>query len=485
MDLASFRQALTRCGIAQALARNAVFAQGYNNMEVFAHYLANDRSVADFVKSVNKLPANQDGDRPSIPFASIRLLQAMRHWTIERQRCGLPIVHNELTQEELERILERMEEVESIAEMKPVPPPLPDKFTSFGKNWRVFSGGFKGHCAVVRGTMNIPLAYLLRDHAVVTPEHRVADYSTADERLMAIVSLQGRDYKKDNSLVWQLLRPLVLETAAWNYVKQYDTAQDGRSAFLALQTRGEGEAAVDARRAAAEETIQKAQYTGKSKRFSIQHYINLLQGAFTELESIGEGEYALTEKQKVSIFTKGLVAEEYAATKHSIYQNESTRSDFQKCYAFVETMEQFKPSYATTSSFDRNISETGSSKKEIDKGYRSPAQWAALSKEEREKILSARGSSKKAGDKKGKKAKKQDGNKRKLEAVVTAAADAISAITDETAETGHGTDGNSSRTSTGSGSGQTPADQFGRKAHEIKKILQTMVSAATGGKKSE
>jgi hypothetical protein len=248
--------------------------------------------------------------------------------------------------------------------------------------------------------------------------------------------------------------------------------------------RGEGEAAVDARRAAAEEIIQKAQYTGKSKRFSIQHYINLLQGAFTELESIGEGEYALTEKQKVSIFTKGLVAEEYAATKHSIYQNEETRSDFQKCYAFVETMEQFKPSYATTSSFDRQISETGSLKKEIDGGYRSPAQWAALSKEEREKILSARGA-KKAGDKKGKKGKKKDGNKRKLEAVVTAAADAISAITGETEETGHGTDGNSSRTSNGSGSGQTPANQFGRKAHEIKKILKTMVTAAMGGKKSE
>jgi hypothetical protein len=453
-------------------------------MEVFARYLANDRSVADFVKSVNKLPANQDGDRPSIPFASIRLLQAMRHWTIERQRCGLPIVHNELTQEELERILERMEEVDSITEMKPVPPPLPGKFTSFGKNWRVFSEGFKGHCAVVRGTMTIPLAYLLREHTIVTPEHRAAEYSTADERLMAIVRLQGRDFKKDNSLVWQLLRPLVLETAAWNYVKQYDISQDGRSAFLALQTRGEGEAAVDARRAAAEEIIQKAQYTGKSKRFSIQHYINLLQGAFTELESIGEGEYALTEKQKVSIFTKGLVAEEYAATKHSIYQNEETRSDFQKCYAFVETMEQFKPSYATTSSFDRQISETGSLKKEIDGGYRSPAQWAALSKEERERILSARGA-KKAGDKKGKKGKKKDGNKRKLEAVVTAAADAISAIMGETEETGHGTDGNSSRTSNGSGSGQTPANQFGRKAHEIKKILKTMVTAAMGGKKSE
>jgi hypothetical protein len=305
----------------------------------------------------------------------------------------------------------------------------------------------------------------------------------ADERLMAIVSLQGRDYQKDNSLVWQLLRPLILETAAWNYVKQYDTTQDGRSAFLALQTRGEGEAAVDARRAAAEEIIQTAKYTGKSKRFSIGNYINLLQGAFTELESIGEGEYALTEKQKVSIFTKGLVAEEYAATKHSIYQNEETRSDFQKCYAFVETMEQFKPSYANTSSFDRNVSETGSSKKGIDKGYRSPAQWAALSKEEKDKILSARGS-KKSGDRKGKKGRKPDGNnKRKLEAVVTEAAEAISAITDDAETTG--TDGNSSRTPSGLSSGTSPADQFGRKAHKIKRIIQNVVTAAKGGKKSE
>ena len=107
-------------------------------MEVFAHYLANDKSIVDFVQLVNKLPADQNGDRPLIPFASIRLLQAMRHWTNERQYCGLAIVHNELTHEELEQILEHMEEVETIADMKPVPPLLPKKLGSFGKNWRIF-----------------------------------------------------------------------------------------------------------------------------------------------------------------------------------------------------------------------------------------------------------------------------------------------------------------------------------------------------------
>jgi hypothetical protein len=58
MDLATFRQALICCGINQALERNFMIAQGYNNTGVFACYLANDRSVVDFVKAVNKLPAD-------------------------------------------------------------------------------------------------------------------------------------------------------------------------------------------------------------------------------------------------------------------------------------------------------------------------------------------------------------------------------------------------------------------------------------------
>ena len=75
MDLATFRQALLRCGVTQALARNSVIAQGFTDMEVFARHLANDRSVVDFVRSVNKLPAAPDGERPSIPFASISIFK--------------------------------------------------------------------------------------------------------------------------------------------------------------------------------------------------------------------------------------------------------------------------------------------------------------------------------------------------------------------------------------------------------------------------
>jgi hypothetical protein len=77
-----------------------------------------------------------------------------------------------------------MEEVERIADMKPVPPPLPETFGSFGKKWRVFLEGFKRHCAGVRGNLYISLVCILREHTIVTPEHRAAAYSTGCRRML-------------------------------------------------------------------------------------------------------------------------------------------------------------------------------------------------------------------------------------------------------------------------------------------------------------
>ncbi|MCK7497537.1 MAG: hypothetical protein MZW92_47230 [Comamonadaceae bacterium] len=84
------------------------------------------------------------------------MLQAMRHWTIERQRCGLAIVHNELTQDELERILERMEEVESIADMKPSSASLARQVWFLRQELARVFGRLQGHCAVVRGNDEHP-----------------------------------------------------------------------------------------------------------------------------------------------------------------------------------------------------------------------------------------------------------------------------------------------------------------------------------------
>jgi hypothetical protein len=163
--------------------------------------------------------------------------------------------------------------------------------------------------------MNIPLADLFREHEVPTDEQVGEEFASSDECLMTLVRLAEKDFKEDNKRVWGLLRPLIYGTAAWDRVKLCDKTEDGCRAFVVLQHRGEGDAAVDARRTLAEEKIAKAQYTGKSKRFTLQNYINLLQGALMELEECGD---PYSERKKLDTFVRGLAAERLEVYKIAI-----------------------------------------------------------------------------------------------------------------------------------------------------------------------
>lgn len=436
-------------------------------MQQFAQL--SDGDIRSFCKEVNKMPANAAGNRPSIPFASIKKLKAMRHWTIERTRTGLAVEHPAFTDDELTRVLERMDYESQLEVNKPEPPALPDIFVSFGTKWRSFYEGFRGHLAVARGCMNIPLLYVVREHEAVTAEIRGETYASSDERLMATTVLAGAEYNQDNHRVWDLLRPLVYGTAAWNYVKSYDNTKNGRTAFRVLERRGEGEAALDARRTKAEKIITSAVYNGKSKRFTVGSYTNLLQGAFTEMEEVGE---PLSERRKVDTYVKGMQAERLKSVKTAIMQNPTYRNDFQQAYTFVEMMEQFDSTVnSDTHGFDRNISSVTNSDGTVDTSYRSPAEWAKLSKEEKAQINSAR-------DKKGIKKRRNNSGKnnralkklkRQLSELASTTASQLSSMSGGSSGTtdGDSSGGDSGRSGTQSQTGTNPADQFGRQAHAV------------------
>ena len=424
-----------------------------------------------FVKAVNKLPAappvgGEAQERPSIPFASVKKLKAMRWWTIECQRTGLDVVHGNFTPAELNRVLARLDYEAHLAVNKPDVPELTEKFVSFGTKWRVFSEHFKGHCEAQRGCMDIPLAYVLRDHTDVTDEIRAEEYDDSDSRLMNIVLLAGDEYRQDNIRVWNLLRPLVYGTAAWDYVKHFDRPKDGRAAFQTLERRGEGDAAIDARRTKAEQIIAKAQYTGTSKRFTLQNYINLLQGAFTELLECGD---PYTERKKVDVFVKGLIASRFAVTRQAIIQNPTTREDFQAAYAFVETMEQYNTSGLTAKNegFDRHVSSI-TKKGRVDTGYRSPKEWNKLSKEERAKVIEARNKQGKGNQTKGiggDSSNNQQQYKRKmaeLAAEVLRTQSEVGTVNESSGGANTQTGDNKKLRADGN-----PANQFGRHAHSV------------------
>ena len=490
MDEASFRLALSlRCGIAAATTLNAIVAQGYASMRDFREMT--EEEIEFFVKAVNKLPQAAPGlPRPHIAYAAIKKLKAMRNWAVERQRLGIEIDHAAFTDEECQRILARMDEEAFFAVNKPVTPPLPEKFTSFGMKWREFSESLKGHLNTVRGCMNIPLAYLLRDVEVPTAEMMAADavadmFSTTDERLMALVRLEGVEYQQDNRRLWDLLCPLIRGTAAWEYVKMCERNSDGRRAFRILQLRGEGEAAVDARRTKAEATLAKAQYTGRSKRFTLQSYINLLQGAFNDLEECGD---PYGDRKKVDTFVKGLVADRFSVVRATIMGDPLKRGDFQLAYGYVETMENLR---TTTEghgdAFDRNVSSVGvdatagkgNGKGKYGSSYVPPAEWAKMSPEDRKKLQTTR-DKKKA--KKGRKGGKGAELKRKLSELAAETARELEVDADDDSDDGKKSGGKKTAAKGGTTSGG-PHDQFGRHVQAIAKFASKVATELEGSKK--
>ena len=466
---------LTRCGVTSAPTRDVIITQGYTDMADFSQL--DDKDIKTFVKEVNKMPAvGAPPVRPTIPFASIKKLQAMRRWCVERVRMGLELNPGSFIVAELERMLTRMDFEAHLLVNKPETPPLPDKFINFGAKWLPFYEGLKGYLEVDRGSMNIPLIYVCREHETVTNEMRDATYSTTDERLMTCVVLRGNEYREDNKRVWDLIRPLVYGTTAWNYVKQFDRMRDGRGAFHVLQRRGEGEAALDSRRTKAEETIATAKYTGRSKRFTLQTYTNILQGAFTELDEVGEG---YSERRKVDVYVKGMQADRLRAMKLSIMSNPRTRNDFMEAYTFVETMEQFDKNVTSgTDAFDRTISsvEKGNSGN-VDTSYRSWKDWQNMSSEEKSRVTKARGgkggSGKNGGNSKG---NDKAFNKLKRKLAKLAAKKLKTNATDNTAESDTIEPGNDDREDGGGKRSKSNdvSDQFGREAHALLTVMREL-----------
>jgi hypothetical protein len=266
--------------------------------------------------------------------------------------------------------------------------------------------------------------------------------------------------------LYDLLRPLIYNTAAWDYVKHLDKTKNGRKAFQTLSRRGEGDAARSARRSAAEDILLKAQYTGKSKRFTLQSYINLLQGAFTDLAECGE---PYSEEKKVEVFIRGLVSDRMHGYRTSIVQNDRTRLDFQEAYAFVETMEGFNAVVSRSDGFDRNISSLEHGKKD-DMAYRSKAEWDKLPAADRKRIQSLR--DKKKGNKKRKIEKKEKEKETPTRKLAEIAAEVIKDL--KTAD-----DSNDQKGDDGKGAVITPnvspASQFGRKAHAVLKFAEGIV----------
>lgn len=410
-------------GIAMASAREAFMdTHGFDEIDTLMD--ATDGDIDNVVNTINRSRPRGNARPARIPLAKTRNLKALRLWAVWRTRMGLDIEAESFTDEELDTYLERLKFERDLDVNAPSPPKLPEKLTSFGK-WKGFFDLFDAHCKVVRGTANIPLSYIYRDHFEVKDALRGLEYDTSDMFFMNCVLFEestgnlASEIKQDMARVWDILLPLVYDTPAWAYVKQCSKKKDSRTAIKLLQSRGEGQSASASKKAHAENMIRTAHFNGKSKRYSLDKYINKLQDAFTELEA--EGEHR-TEAYKVTALLAGLNADRLKTAKETILLNPTLRNSFEEAYSALKTSEQMHAAHSDTGD-DRRISETGRAgaqqtrthfKRRKTSGYIPAKEWKEMSSDQRTAILEKRRTSKTAAANQG------ETKRRKLSEATTA-----------------------------------------------------------------
>ena len=484
-----------RCSIPQAQAREAFAEDGYDDLVAFSRN--SYAQIESYVKTVNKydprLPLAGPGrgnagrggagrggagrgagapQRPKVPNSSVILLKALRLWVIWQQRMGVQQPQPEdYTEEEAAWALERFQFEDDLLTNKEKTPDAPDKFTNFHTGWRTFKDGVMGMLFAVRGAMNIPLLYVLRDHDEVTPEIRDADYIDSDEFLMAVVAVSPPTtiFKADNTRVWNLIYPLIHNTNAWEYVKQFESKKNARAAWKILIGRGEGESQRDTKQVAAERSLMTLMYDGSHKRYTWATHLNKVMKAFNDLDECGKPK---SDYDKVTSLFHTCRGDMFKTIRGNIFSNDELKHNFDRCIAHIEMQMQFESS-SPNAIGDRNVSSalTDTDKKNKSFKFLPKEQWAKMTKDEKAKYISAQ-KEKRSLSTTTTQSKRQKKKQRQLAALAQEILDAVD--TDDSDEVLNmklpAKDPRSSNK-------DSPADQFGRNASAIK--LAKMIQAQT------
>ncbi|KAI2494993.1 hypothetical protein MHU86_19512 [Fragilaria crotonensis] len=100
--------------------------------------------------------------------------------------------------------------------------------TDFGwDNWQI---AFVNKLNATMGAAKLPVDY------IVCPEWDSDDelFLEDDKMRRYQMPLTGKNFKRDNKLVYQMLKSACIKSDAWTWIQSFDRTSDGRKAWLAL-----------------------------------------------------------------------------------------------------------------------------------------------------------------------------------------------------------------------------------------------------------
>ena len=212
--------------------------------------------------------------RVLLPQKLIKNIQALCFWCREETRKGVNLNHNDFTAAVLVQSkadMKRREEDKSEA-----PQIKPDKFKP--KQWKVWAKQFDVYLSNHKGAQFCPLDYIIRP---VVPAGHI--HANAREAALYQYPLTGPHFREDNMQVYRMLSDLVSGTEGESWINEFNRAQHGRNAWLALKTHYEGGGNERKKIIEAEATIDMLHYKNESV-FSFESFSTKMVEAFRDLD---------------------------------------------------------------------------------------------------------------------------------------------------------------------------------------------------------
>lgn len=139
------------------------------------------------------------------------------------------------------------------------------------------------------GAYEVPLSYIIRaDENVpaIDPGYGRPDALT---ELVQRTRHDGNQYEEDNMAIWHLIRQTTHGGPAWNWVKPFSIAKDGRGAYFALKDHYLGKNFQKRNIAHTERMLGTIYYDGKARNFTFESYCEKLKFSISRFRRSGGG----------------------------------------------------------------------------------------------------------------------------------------------------------------------------------------------------
>ena len=311
------------CGVNAVASRNVfIETEGLDSMEAFA-LLSGDADVTEMAKRMSSRTVATG--RVILGTMHIKRIQALVFWVKDHTKRGLPVIPEMWNAVEMAKAMDR-KEADINFEKIDVDLIDPGKCqTDFG--WDAWQIAFMNKLSATMGAAKVPLAYVVRQDADAGYV-----FEDDDEERMYQMPLTGENFKRDNKLVYNMLKAACVKTDAWTWIQDYDKSASGRRAWLALVNHYDGTGELNKRLERAKEEMSRLHYKDE-KSYPFERYVTKLKENFFILAK--DKDEALTGKQKVEKMMNGLRSTDTSiiAARTVIYHQ--YRDDFNGATTFL------------------------------------------------------------------------------------------------------------------------------------------------------